>query len=129
MEIADLKKFFNYKPLVETDVQPLLDGIKSTASSYLESDELEQIQACYEYAKKCHEGQQRQSGEPYIAHVVCATHFLMAIKPDMDTIKACLLHDIIEDCNITPAEIEKQFGSVVRKLCEGVTKVSTIKYR
>lgn len=53
----------------------------------------------------------------------------MIIRPDLETIKGCLLHDVIEDCDISADEIEKEFGPVVRKLCEGVTKVSTIKYR
>lgn len=53
----------------------------------------------------------------------------MAIKPDLETIKGCLLHDIIEDCDISSETIKKHFGETVAKLCEGVTKVSRLKYR
>lgn len=129
MSIPELKTYFTYTPIMDPDPQFVVDEIKQKASEYLTFSELEQIQVCYEYAKKCHEWQTRQSWEHYISHVVQATRFVMAIKPDVETIKGCLLHDVIEDCNISWEEIEKQFGPVVRTLCEGVTKVAKIKYR
>lgn len=129
MSIPELIQFFNYKPIMDENPQYLLDEIKQKASSYLTVSDLEEIQDCYEFARQAHSGQIRQSGEYYISHILQATDFLMLIKPDLDTIKGCLLHDVIEDCNITAKEIEKEFGVTVRQLCEGVTKVSTLKYR
>jgi (p)ppGpp synthase/HD superfamily hydrolase len=53
----------------------------------------------------------------------------MNIKPDLETIQTCLLHDVIEDCDVTQEEIEKEFGFEVAQLCEGMVKVSKIKYK
>ena len=53
----------------------------------------------------------------------------MEIKPDLETIQTCLLHDVIEDCNVSEIEIEKEFGAEVAGLCEGMVKVSKIKYK
>ena len=53
----------------------------------------------------------------------------MEIKPDLATIQTCLLHDVVEDCNVSVDEIEKKFGHEVAVLCEGMVKVSTIKYK
>ncbi|HMY81050.1 MAG TPA: RelA/SpoT family protein [Candidatus Absconditabacterales bacterium] len=129
MNIQILKQFFDYQPILDEDPQFLVDQIKEQASHYLSSSQLGEIQRAYEYAHQAHQGQMRQSGEHYISHIVQATKFLMLINPDLYTIQGCLLHDVIEDCEITPQDIEKEFGSIVRTLCEGVTKVSKIKYR
>lgn len=129
MGVRELKSFFNYQAVVDPNPQFIVDQIKSLASAYLEDEEIASIQECYEYARSCHEGQVRQSWEYYISHIVQATLFLMIINPDVETIKGCLLHDVIEDCNITAAEIKAKFGETVMKLCEGVTKVSGLKYR
>jgi len=53
----------------------------------------------------------------------------MDINPDLETIQTCLLHDVIEDCNVTQKEIEEKFGDEVAQLCEGMVKVSKIKYK
>lgn len=60
----------------------------------------------------------RLSGEPYIVHPLQATLFLMDIKPDLATIQTCLLHDVIEDCNVTQDDIDRVFGPEVGELCE-----------
>lgn len=129
IDIPYLKNFFDYKPVLDEDPQWLVDEIKSIASEYLEQSELDDIQSAYEFARSAHQWQVRQSWEHYISHVVQATKFLMLIKPDAETIKWCFLHDVIEDCDISFQDIEKVFGTTVAKLCEGVTKVSKLKYR
>lgn len=129
MITPQLKNFFEYKKIVDKNPQFVVDQIKHSASMYLPEDQILEIQKTYDYAKKAHEWQMRQSGEYYISHIVQATRFLMTINPDIETIQWCLLHDVIEDCNISADDIEKEFWKVVRKLCEWVTKVSSIKYR
>lgn len=129
IDISYLKDFFDYKPILDEDPQWLVDDIKSIASEYLEKSEIDDIQSAYEFARSAHQWQVRQSWEHYISHVVQATKFLMLIKPDAETIKWCFLHDVIEDCDISFQDIEKVFGTTVAKLCEGVTKVSKLKYR
>lgn len=129
IDITYLKNFFDYKPVMGGDPQRIIDDIKSIASEYLEQWELGEIQSTYEFARSAHQWQVRQSWEHYVSHIVQATKFLMLIKPDLETIKWCLLHDVIEDCDISFQDIEKTFGATVAKLCEGVTKVSKLKYR
>jgi GTP diphosphokinase / guanosine-3',5'-bis(diphosphate) 3'-diphosphatase len=67
------------------------------------------IQKAYEYAKKCHANHTRKSGEPYINHPVSATNELMVIQPDVTTIVATLLHDVVSDGSGDLAEIGKLF--------------------
>lgn len=81
------------------------------------------------FAAEAHDGQTRFSGEPYFTHPIAATKILLQIKPDVDTICACLMHDVIEDTPITATEVEALFGSDVRFLCEGVEKVSKVRLK
>ncbi|ATU04869.1 hypothetical protein BKN14_00215 [Candidatus Gracilibacteria bacterium HOT-871] len=89
----------------------------------------EEIFKAYEYARDAHEGQYRLSGEPYISHPVEATMILLELKPDIFTIQSCLLHDVIEDTPKTKEDIEKEFGKEVAFLCEGLSKLSKVRYK
>jgi GTP pyrophosphokinase len=78
--------------------------------TYYEKDYIkEEIFKAYNYAKQAHSNQKRLSGEPYIVHPVEATLYLMNLKPDIYTIQACLLHDVIEDTDKTAEDIKKDF--------------------
>ncbi|HMS91010.1 MAG TPA: RelA/SpoT family protein [Candidatus Absconditabacterales bacterium] len=129
MDVKELEKFFDYKPFIDQDPQIILDTILYEAKKYLPADQISGIQRAYEYAAEKHQGQFRLSGELYIVHPLRATVFLMEIKPDLQTIQTCLLHDVIEDCNVSELDIEKVFGAEVAGLCEGMVKVSKIKYK
>ncbi|MDD3646313.1 MAG: RelA/SpoT family protein [Candidatus Gracilibacteria bacterium] len=83
----------------------------------------------YLYAREAHEGQNRLSGEPYISHPVEAALILLDLKPDIYTIQACLLHDVIEDTPKTADDIKNEFGEEVAFLCEGLAKLSKIRYK
>ena len=113
--------------MVVTDTAPqsLLDQVHS----YLPDDKADLIQKAYYFAEECHRGQMRMSGEPYIAHPLEAANFLAELKLDSDTIMAALLHDVIEDCEITYDEIKDSFGEPVAKLVDGVTKLTRMDYR
>ena len=113
--------------MVVTDTAPqsLLDQVHS----YLPDDKADLIQKAYYFAEECHRGQMRMSGEPYIAHPLEAANFLAGLKLDADTIMAALLHDVIEDCEITYDEIKDSFGEPVAKLVDGVTKLTRMDYR
>lgn len=63
----------------------------------------------YVYALDAHEGQKRKSGDPYIIHPVLAAELLLQIRPDITSIQACLLHDVIEDTEKTVHDIEHVF--------------------
>ncbi len=129
MDVKELEKFFDYKPFLDQDPQIILDKIILKARKYLPEEQIPGIHKAYAYAAEKHQWQARLSGEAYIVHPLRATVFLMEIKPDLETIQTCLLHDVIEDCNVSEIEIEKEFGAEVAGLCEGMVKVSKIKYK
>ena len=82
----------------------------------------------FDFAFKLHEGQYRKSGEPYIAHPVAVAGLLRDLGGDDVTIAAGFLHDIVEDTEVTPEQIEELFGTDVRRLVEGVTKLSKFNF-
>ena len=82
----------------------------------------------FNFAYQLHEGQYRKSGEPYIAHPVSVASLLRDLGGDSVTIAAGFLHDIVEDTDVTPEEIEEKFGIEVRLLVEGVTKLSKFNF-
>lgn len=129
MDVKELEKFFSYKPFIDQDPQIILDKILIKAKKYLPADQIPLIQKAYVYAAEKHKDQIRLSWEPYIVHPLKATSFLMEIKPDLETIQTCILHDVIEDCNVSERDIEKEFGTEVAMLCEWMVKVSKIKYK
>ena len=89
--------------------------------------QIEKVKHAFIFGAESHKDQKRASGEPYFTHPVAATKILMSIKPDIDTVCACLLHDVIEDTPVTASDVEKLFGKDVRFLCEGVEKVAKIR--
>ena len=94
---------------------------------YLSDKDVNKINEAYKFAEKCHSGQLRKTGDPYIIHPVFTAIYLSNMKMDWETISAALLHDVIEDCGVTFEEIEKLFGRDVAGLVDGVTKLPTLK--
>ncbi|BAU65788.1 (p)ppGpp synthetase I, SpoT/RelA [Stanieria sp. NIES-3757] len=86
------------------------------------------ICSAFNFAYQLHEGQYRKSGEPYIAHPVAVAGLLRDLGGDSVTIAAGFLHDVVEDTEVTPEEIEERFGTDVRQLVEGVTKLSKFNF-
>ncbi|MDO8496483.1 MAG: RelA/SpoT family protein [bacterium] len=86
------------------------------------------IQKAYNTAELAHRGQKRMSGEDYINHPLHAAYFLSELGMDATTIAACLLHDTLEDTNIKPEDIKRDFGQEILFLVEGVTKLGKIEY-
>lgn len=91
-------------------------------------DDLAVIKKAYDLAYKCHFGQFRESGEPYIVHPLSVAIILSELHADTDTICAGLLHDTIEDTNLTKDDIEREFNKDVANLVDGVTKISKLNY-
>ncbi|MFN6209815.1 MAG: RelA/SpoT family protein, partial [Microcystis sp.] len=82
----------------------------------------------FNFAHKLHEGQYRKSGEPYIAHPIAVAGLLRDLGGDGAMIAAGFLHDVVEDTEVTPEEIEDRFGVEVRNLVEAVTKLSKFNF-
>ena len=85
------------------------------------------IEKAFYYAKEKHKHQMRHTREPYITHPIAVALILNEMKADYETICAALLHDVMEDCNVSKEEIADKFGETVSDLVYGVTKVSDIK--
>ena len=91
--------------------------------------QIERIRQAYDFAERCHAGQLRLSGEPYIVHPLAAAAILADLYLDPDTIMAALLHDVVEDCAVAVGELETRFGPSVARLVDGVTKLTRVDYR
>ncbi len=106
-------------------IDEFLDQIRS---QYCKED-LKRIEKAYHYSETAHEGQIRRSGEPYISHPLCVSSILSELNLDAPTIMTGLLHDTVEDTAVTLKNIEEEFGSDIRLLVDGVTKISQISFR
>ena len=102
----------------------LEEKLRQTGHSF----DLGRIRAAYEMAKMAHSGQFRRDGSPYVTHCVAAADISFEMGLDEDSIIAALLHDVIEDTNLTHADISKQFGITVADIVEGVTKLTRVQY-
>lgn len=91
-------------------------------------EELDFVRKAYEFAFKSHDGQVRKSDEPYIIHPVEVACLLSELNCDYQTIAAGLLHDVLEDCDVKPKEMEEKFGKPVLKIVEGVTKLGKFSF-
>ena len=106
-----------------------IENLLELLKKYDESDK-EMIKKAYEYANYLHEGQFRQSGEPYISHPLNVAYILAEMHADRDTICAALLHDTLEDRpdEVSKEEIAKLFNQDVAELVDGVTKISKMNF-
>ena len=124
------------KLLIETDnaienpkspdelYQDLIDRVRL----YHPSDDISMIEKAYQTAVGAHQGQVRRSGEPYIMHPLHVALILAELELDKETIVAGLLHDVLEDTNTTMETLEREFGSDVVLLVDGVTKLDKLQF-
>ena len=91
-------------------------------------DDVDKVKKAYILANDLHKDQRRKSGEPYIIHPVNVAYILTKLKADVDTICAGLLHDTLEDTDITKDEIAYQFNESVAELVDGVTKMRRLDF-
>ena len=104
-------------------LEKLIELIKS-----YNPEAIDEIKKAYDYADKMHEGQLRQSGEPYIIHPLTVAYILAELHADQATVCAGLLHDTLEDTEATEEELTNMFGEEVTKLVNGVTKISGLNF-
>ena len=91
-------------------------------------DDKDLLEKAYNFASDGHMNQKRASGEPYITHPLQVALYLSDLSMDLETIIAAILHDLIEDTDITYKNIKKEFGSDVANIVDGVTKLDRIQY-
>jgi len=128
---ANLKEFFNYKPIFDQkEIDKFFEKeVKQKAIDYIWEDAWEKIQKAYDFAVKAHGDEKRLSGEPYIVHLVYVAKYLFLIKPWIPALQASLLHDVIENTNLSWDDILKEFWPEVAFLCLGLEKVSKVRYQ
>ena len=112
----------NNKPETIYTIDMIIQKILDEEKQY----DLSKIISSYEFAAKAHANQVRSSGEPYITHPLAVAYILLEFGMDTDTICAALLHDVVEDTDVTLDEIKKLFGQDVAMLVDGVTKLGKI---
>ncbi len=108
-----------------TSIDQLLDRLQS----YQPDADLGMVRKAYEFSARAHEGQVRRSGEPYVKHPVAVAGVLTSLKTDVTAVVAGLLHDTLEDTVATADELQREFGTEVVHLVDGVTKIGKITFK
>ncbi|EPZ52784.1 MULTISPECIES: RelA/SpoT family protein [Alicyclobacillus] len=108
----------------ETTIDALCEKLKT----YCSAEEVANVRRAYLFAERAHAGQQRMSGEPYITHPLAVASILADLQLDAPAVMAALLHDVVEDTDVTDANLVETFGAEVAALVDGVTKLKRIKF-
>ncbi len=111
-----------------TDPEILYRQLMDTVKNYHPSSNLSEIERAYQVAYEAHKMQFRKSGEPYIIHPICVGIILAELELDKETIIAGLLHDVVEDTEMTTEELADLFSPEVALLVDGVTKLTQLNY-
>ncbi|MEM8681865.1 MAG: bifunctional (p)ppGpp synthetase/guanosine-3',5'-bis(diphosphate) 3'-pyrophosphohydrolase [Pseudomonadota bacterium] len=101
----------------------------STLGEYLSEERVEEIVGAYEFGAEAHEGQTRKTGEPYITHPVAVATALAEMRLDAQAIEAAILHDVVEDTEVSLEDISERFGDEVAMIVDGVSKLDQIQFR
>src|SRR5437762_8374165 len=120
--MATLRQQIATNVLTATKFRDLLNLVRENRPA----DDLDIIQRAYEFSLQHHNGQSRASGEPYLVHPLEVALVLAEMKLDSTAIAAGLLHDAVEDTDVTNSQIEEKFGTPVAHIVEGVTKIDKI---
>ena len=116
--IGEYQENYNYEP-----INGLIEKLVKTGKKY----DTVKIKRAFAVADKLHEGQFRVSGEPYISHPIAVAEIVAGLELDTDSICAALLHDTVEDCEVSCEDIRESFGEEVAMLVDGLTKLVDIK--
>jgi GTP pyrophosphokinase len=105
-----------------------LDSLFAKIRTYSPNADLQLIESAYAFADKAHDGQFRKSGEPYITHPLAVALIVADMQLDLASIAAALLHDVLEDCDVSVETMTAKFGKEVCSLVEGVTKLERLNF-
>lgn len=106
-----------------------MDELLQKLKKNFSETEFQELKAAYDFSAAAHEGQKRQTGEPYFIHPCAVVNILVDLGfDDVSTLVAAFLHDVLEDTPVTSDELEQKFGKEVLELVEGVTKLDKIKF-
>jgi GTP pyrophosphokinase len=97
-------------------------------STYLKPKDIERIRVAIEFSRTAHQGQTRQSGDPYVTHPIAVARVLTPLHIDTQAIIAALLHDVVEDTDVTSEQVAEKFGKPVAALVDGLSKLDRIQF-
>ena len=106
-----------------------LEGLRQSVAGYLKPADLSRLEEAYHFSDAAHQGQLRKSGEPYISHPVAVAEILSQWQLDAQTLCAALLHDVVEDTEVSTDDISRRFGKPVADLVDGVSKLDRIEFQ
>ncbi len=104
------------------------ETITEAVRKYQPDAEIDFLRRAYVLAAKAHGGQTRRSGEPYLSHPLEVAAILAGLRLDVVTVACGLLHDVVEDTEVTADDLERRFGRDVRRIIEGLTKLSKVEF-
>jgi len=106
------------------DVDLLIEEL----STYLKPKDVGHVRVAIEFSRAAHQGQMRQSGDPYISHPIAVARILTPLHIDAQAIIAALLHDVVEDTDVTTEQVAGKFGKPVAELVDGLSKLDRIQF-
>jgi GTP pyrophosphokinase len=112
----------------QRQTHPVLESLLRTVRSHHPKADVRVLERAYEVAERCHRGQMRRSGDPYITHPLAVTQILADLGMTVPTLVAALLHDTVEDTDYSLEALRKEFGDEVGDLVDGVTKLDRVHY-
>src|SRR6266480_3343532 len=115
-------------PQAEVGVEQLFSELEAKVREYRPKDDLAPLEKAFRFATAHHNRQLRDSGEPYMNHPLLVSHSLADMRMDIVCIETGLLHDVVEDTNVTVEEIRKDFGDEVASCVDGVTKLGKLDF-
>ena len=122
--------YYNMKEFKKSGDKVTIEDVYESCRRYITNeDDMKLIKKAYDYIMVKHEGQKRKSGEPYTIHLIWVVYILSTLQTGPLTITAGLLHDVMEDCDVSREEMVKEFGEEVTTLVEGVTKISKMPFK
>ncbi|MFF9127635.1 RelA/SpoT family protein [Streptomyces sp. NPDC014889] len=115
-------------PVARDRLPDAIGHVAEAHRAHFPDADLEPLRRAYVLAESSHRGQMRKSGEPYITHPLAVTLILAELGAETTTLTASLLHDTVEDTDVTLDQVREQFGEEVRYLVDGVTKLEKVDY-
>ncbi len=109
-------------------VEHLYRELAAKVREYRPKDDLGTLEKAFRFARRYHEGQMRDSGDPYMVHPVMVAHILADMRMDFVAMETGLLHDVVEDTSVTVEQVRKEFGEEVARCVDGVTKLSKLNF-
>ncbi len=110
--------------MFQADAQALIEEV----AAYLKPEDVSAIESALNFSAQAHQGQSRQSGEPYITHPIAVARILTGLHLDRQAIMAALLHDVVEDTPIRTEELVERFGKSVAEMVDGLSKLDKLQF-